>query len=361
LEAIKAFENFSVPHEYQYQTQTRGAEFLLELAQNMELQDLYRQDPKEAVSEEVFPGLSPRERLLLSNCIEDHAQIAAKGHLVETSPNERLAIDLHRRDTMARAFRAKLVEIYRQPDAAEALNLWLAERGYQASLAHFATANERLNASMLLPWTGIYATPDYRLVLIIIGSPDHNNASLVYANLTRIKHFSFNNSTLTWAAENGNPNHAMLVFKMPDQVGTPGFVRSISGKYWTPDTNEPAVPNLQADEVVPGENPLSVWTSQYETEVTTDGATWSEGPVITVATPRPNQSSNLAPLLLDGQSIKPVHYDDTTLTWGTNRLTFAHDPQARDGRVLSGQLEGYWTGGMNLKGSSLPHYRAVPQ
>ena len=359
LAALEEFAHFQVPNEYQYQPRTRAGEFLVELNANIALQDLYRQNPQQALSEESFPGLSALEKNLLATRNENHAHVAAKGSLASYPVNERFIIDLHKEMALASAFRSYLIASYSRPDAEALITAWMNGEGYQAaSLEYFTEANEHLKAAMLVSWTGVYATADQSLVLTIIGSPDMNDLSLVYANLTPITGFTFNNSTLIWRAEDGNPNSATLVFKIAEEAGEHGFLRALSGKYWAKGTDEPADDNLQALEVLPGGNPLSVWTARYATQVTTDGTNWDEGPTITVVTPRPDQSPSEARLLIGDDVIDAPHFEDNTITWGNNRITFAQDSQANGGKVLSGALEGYWPDGINLKGASLPDYDA---
>jgi hypothetical protein len=354
LAALDEFATFKVPNEYQYQPKTRAGEFLVELNHNVALQDLYRQDPQRAVSDESFPGLSSLEKNLLATRNENHAHVAAKGSLASYPVNERFIIDLHKEMALASAFYAHLIASYRRPDAEAAINAWIIEHGYEgASLEFFTEANDHLKAALLLSWTGIYATADQSLVLTVIGSPDMNDLSLVYANLTPITGFTFNNSTLIWRAEDGNPNSAKLVFKVSDEAGEQGFRRALSGKYWTRGAAEPAEDNLQALEVLPGGNPLSVWTARYATQVTADGTSWEEGPAITVVTPRPDQSPNQARLMVGTEPIEAAHFADNTIKWGNNRITFAQDGQTSGGKALSGTLEGYWPGGVNLRGASL--------
>lgn len=355
LAAIAQFENFQVPAEYQYQPRTRAGEFLVELTGNVALQDLYRENPQAAVAEGSFSGLSPLERNLLSTRNENHAHVAAKGSLASFSANERFIMDLHKEMTLASSFRSSLIDSYRRADAKAVINAWIDAAGYKgASLEHFTEANERLKAAMLLSWTGIYATPDHSLVLTVIGSPELNDLSLVFANLTPVTGFTFNNSTLIWKAADGNPNSATLVFKTDENES----LRSFSGKYWASDADEPTNDNLEGIEVQPGGNPLSVWTAKFATEVTRDGLTWIEGPVVTVVTPRPDESPSEARLMIAGDLIAAVSFEDNTITWGNNSITFAQNGNANGGKSLSGSLEGYWAGGINLKGASLPDYDA---
>lgn len=359
LAAIDEFENFRVPHEYLYQPKTRAGEFLVELTHNVALQDLYKRSPEEAVSDDVYPGLSTLEKHLLATRNENYAHVAAKGALATFSPNERLILDMHRDSSLASSFRSFLVDNYRRGDARAALDAWVNAAGYEgATVDFFGDATERINASMLVSWSGVYATPNTDFVLTIIGSPELNDLSLVYANLTPVKGFTFNNSTLIWRAEDGNPHNATLRFEMPGPGDGDAFMRSLSGRYWEEGAEEPAEPNLRATEVLPGSNPLSAWTAKYETRVTRDGSEWSKGPAVLVYTPRPDESPSEARVLLDGSPVDSAGFDGDALSWGNNRLTFMKGEGKGAGKALFGSLDGYWKGGLNLKGASLPDYDA---
>jgi hypothetical protein len=54
--------------------------------------------------------------------------------------------------------------------------------------------------------------------------------------------------------------------------------------------------------------------------------------------------------------VEAASFEDNTITWANNRITFAQDSQAGGGKVINGALEGYWPGGINLKGASRPDY-----
>jgi Tetrapyrrole (Corrin/Porphyrin) Methylases len=342
--ALEEFGHFQVPKEYQLQKKTRASEFLIELGENIELQDLYRDSPEKAVSEDVFPGLSAQEKHLLAAHTEGFAQVAAKGMLVPPSPNERFVMDLQTQTDLARDLRAHLASDLRQTNAKGKINEWISSRGYRATLAGIPEAIERVNDSSLLPWTGVYATPDLGFVLTVIGSPHRNSWSAIYANQVPIKAFTFNNATLTWLATEGNPHSAELNFRMPSSNGTSEFRRALSGKFWDAGANEPAAANLEAREVAPAYSPLSVWTGRYQTRVAADGAT--EGPEIAVVSPRPDQSPNVSHLTIDGKKVDSAVFERGALQWQGNRIEFT---QSDGEKRLSGVLDG-----VNLEGALVP-------
>jgi hypothetical protein len=243
-EALEEFDGFRVPDEYQFQERTRAAEFLIELGENIALQDLYRRAPVQAVSEESFPGLSAVERRLLSERDEDRAQLAARGAVSNTSPDERFVIELYEQRNLAGGLRAALAAEYRSDNVAAALDAWISAQGHRAALARLPAASKLVNASMVLPWTGVYATADGSFVLTVVGSADHNGASLVYAGETPIARFKFNDSTLSWLAADGNPHNGEWTFRMPATNGSSAFVRKVSGKFWEADAARPSQPNV---------------------------------------------------------------------------------------------------------------------
>lgn len=356
LDAVEELENFRVSHEYQFQPKTRAGEFLVELTKNIELQDLYINSPEEAVSENSFPGLTAVEKHFLSSREENYAHVAAKGSVVSFSANEKFIIDLHRDMALASSFRSFLIDNYKKDDAETILDSWITAEGYSGKLDHYRDANERLKASMLLPWTGVYTNEDNSLVLTVIGNAELNDFSLVYANLTPVKGFTFNNSTLIWKAEDGNPNSASLLFKMYEETKDGNPVRSLSGKYWAKGNVEPKEANLHATEVVPTTSSLSVWTAKYSTETRTDGSDWTNGPTIEVYTPRPNENPNTPQLLIDGQPVEITGYKNNTVTFDGNEITFALENNADGSKTLAGKLNG-----KEIRGKSQPDYNAVFQ
>jgi hypothetical protein len=288
--------------------------------------------------------LSAQEKHLLAAHTEGFAQVAAKGMLVPPSPNERFVMDLQTQTDLARDLRAHLASDLRQTNAKGKINEWISSRGYRATLAGIPEAIERVNDSSLLPWTGVYATPDLGFVLTVIGSPHRNSWSAIYANQVPIKAFTFNNATLTWLATEGNPHSAELGFRMPSSNGTSEFRRALSGKFWDAGANEPAAANLEAREVAPAYSPLSVWTGRYKTRLAADGGT--EGPEIAVVSPRPDQSPNVSHLTIDGKKVDSAVFERGALRWQGNRIEFT---QSDGEKRLSGMLDG-----VNLEGALVP-------
>lgn len=346
LAAIEEFDHFRVSDEYQFQSRTRAAEFLIELGRNVPLQDLYRDAPAQAVSEDTFPGLSVLERHLLMQRKEFRAQLAAKGAVVISAPDERFVIDIHDRRTLASEFRAALAALYRSEHAEAALDSWISSRGYKATLARLSIANRLVSASMLLPWTGVYSTADGS-VLTVVGDPDFNRSSLVFYDQVPITGFTFHNSTLTWLATEGNPCSGELTFRVPNGNGLDTFARTISGKVWAANGDEPVTPNFFAEEVVAAVTPLSVWAGRYITRITQDGLRWDSGPIIDVVVPRPVPGANLARLFIDGHPVEGVRIGHRCIQWGNDQITFSRDMQIPGKHLLSGRLKGFSVAGLS--------------
>ncbi|WP_339744945.1 SAM-dependent methyltransferase [uncultured Rubinisphaera sp.] len=356
-EAVEALADFHVPRDYQYQRVTRAAEFVIELSQNLKLQALYAFAPKVAVSTQYFPGLTPREIALLASRRDGHLQIACKGMTVTPSGNEQFVIAVLSKPSLAKSFFAVLKSNYNSSEGLNTVDQWISSQGYQATIENFSSAATSVSQSMLLPWSGVYTNSDESLVLTVIGDPVSITNSVVYANLSRIKKFSFSNGTLSWNASDGNPNNGIITFTMPPSTSS-DFTRSLSGKYWAATDNEPSSNNLTASEADLGSgSPMQVWTGQYATQVTGDGKTWLQGPEITVCIPEPGSASSDPFLTVGSTTVNTGTYANNTYTWGTgNSLEFAVDPKTPTNKTISGTLSEYWSGGTNTTGATTPSY-----
>ncbi|TMP29011.1 hypothetical protein CWB99_09580 [Pseudoalteromonas rubra] len=370
MAAIDEFDHFRVPKEYQFQPNTRAAEFLLELARDTELQDLYLNDPVAAVSDDVFPGLNNIEKNLLAMRSESYAQLAAKGGLVDTSPNEKLVLELLSNAELSGLFRQQLIDNKDGDDFLYKANGWIKQNGFQAALLHLPSACDRVNASMLLPWTGVYHNADTGDVVTVVGDPNHNSASLVYINLTPVVSFSFNNQVLTWYADEGNEVNGELKFIV--NTNSQGqLIRSVSGKVWPKDCDEPSEHTLSATELTPDSSTITTLIGQYETEISQDGNNWQKGPSIRLHAQPPFATSQ-ALLAIDGQAIDVTKYEDQSVYWNNSRIDFSYDEDTRNtvlhssqttlpngeqvqlrglkSRSYSQPLIGYYSGYLYLKG-----------
>ena len=349
LAAVAGFADFHVPEEYQFQECTRAAEFFIEMTANPALERAYRTDPAGALADDSFPGLSDADRKLLCVRDENFVQVAAKGSRVKVSPNEKFVADLYAAMPLAGAFRAELIRAYRGDRSRKELDAWVDAQSPGADIGNFAEANKRVNASSLLPWTGVYAAADASFVLTVIGSPTHNIYSSVYAGRTLIKHVAFNNSTLWWRAEDGNPHSARLDFSMPERDSGGQFVRTIAGRLWPLGSGEPASTNLEASEVALG-RPMAGWSGRYRTELSADGETWRTGPTVTV-TPLPGRGHPApARLLLNGVEVGDAVLDGDSVSWRHSQITFrAGHPGS--GHDLQGYLAGSEGEGETLRGT----------
>jgi hypothetical protein len=62
--------------------------------------------------------------------------------------------------------------------------------------------------------------------------------------------------------------------------------------------------------------------------------------------------------MVDGKRVEFEERSDGTIHWGGNRISFRPEGGEAGGSLLTGSLEGYWTGGVNLDGASLRDHRA---
>ncbi|MBV9109800.1 MAG: hypothetical protein JO306_10375, partial [Gemmatimonadetes bacterium] len=248
MDAVDGLAGFRVPVDYQYQRPTRAAQFIVALTHDGELRRRFETDPEGAVAQ--FGGLSPWEARLLASRDGGRMQVAAKGMVVSHSPDEQLVVDILSRPEVARGFLAALEMVEGRRGAERGVNEWLARQGYQATLAGFGPAVEAVVASMLLPWTGSYAS-DGGVTVTIAGDARNNLASVVEVDGSRLSRFTFNHGTLAWDAGGGNPDsHGVLTFRMPgpDAEGA-GRARTVSGRYWSAGQPEPQADNFAALEV----------------------------------------------------------------------------------------------------------------
>ncbi|HYC90843.1 MAG TPA: SAM-dependent methyltransferase [Thermoanaerobaculia bacterium] len=323
--ALEELERFHVPDAYHFQERTRAAEFLIDLGQNVALQDLYRESPAQAVAEESFPGLSAHERQLLAQRDEGWAMLAARGARASTSPNEQFVLDLHERRELASGFRAALASAVRGTDVAAAVDAWIASQGYRAALAHVPAASQRVNASTLLPWTGVYATADGSVVVTVVGSP-----GLVYVGTVPLTRFTFHDATLAWEAADGNPHHGRLTFRMPALNGTSAFVRTASGTL--------GAEQVIVSEAVAASTALTMWTGGDSTPF--EGRyrvwSWSGGQWI----PRGDFDYAGTTVQVDAQTFEGAVFERNVLQWPGGRVHFFIDPATQSPKFIGDHLFG---------------------
>ncbi|GAB7037049.1 MULTISPECIES: SAM-dependent methyltransferase [Catenuloplanes] len=251
--AVREFAGFEVPEDYQYQHPTAACDFLIQLADDIELQRRYRTDPAGALSPESFPGLSDRERRLLLTRREGAAQLAAKGAVVSDAPNERLVRGALRRVHTARQLADAITrcgrERSRRPLLAFADGL-----GYRVRWPSLGTAIDDVLSDSLQPWSGVYLDEASRAVLTVVGSARANGASVVFLDGVRLRDVTFVDGRLRWDGP-GGVGFASLTFGCADRV------RRVTGT-WRTGADGPAR-ELDAAEPTAAGPALAGWTGRY--------------------------------------------------------------------------------------------------
>jgi len=198
MAAFASLARFRIPPSYHWQDETEAAKFLIELRFDPELQELYRRDPRQALADPRFAGLSDRERSLLVSRDPGPVQIAAKGSYRRSIPNEQLISSLLNSRGSCQELRTKLRGLTR-PEGREALAKWLAARGEETvNWALLASSLDFVYRNNLFPWTGVYADPESGRTVTIVGNRTAMAKSAVYLDGTRIGRYRFANGVLTW-------------------------------------------------------------------------------------------------------------------------------------------------------------------
>ncbi|PZD94792.1 hypothetical protein DNH61_16310 [Paenibacillus sambharensis] len=248
IQAIRELADYCIPADYQHPERTHAAEFMLELTRDLELQDLYECDPASALSNDRFPDLDAWERRLLMSRQPGNLNCAVKGSDTPRSPGEQLIIDMLAAPEFTAAYSLALKLAEAADDRQDFMHAWHKSRGYAATMNDVRAALPNVEATMLLPWTGAYYCPGNDLVLTVMSDSQDHTACAVYLNNTRIRRFSFANSTLIWNEDDGNPSHGALVFRMAEAAADHA-ARIIEGKIWRGD-NPPVESNVIASEII---------------------------------------------------------------------------------------------------------------
>ncbi|RFB38100.1 SAM-dependent methyltransferase [Brevibacillus sp. VP] len=280
LQAIRELADFRVPPDYQVQEETRAAEFILQAGQNVDLQELFLQDPVTSVSKDVFPGLNAWEQRLLSS--RNHASImcAVKGSQTPLAPSEHFIVDLLLNPELRKAYSVILLSNREKTEGEKIMNQWLVARGYQTNMKDVDVALSNVATTLLLPWVGVYFSKQADMVLTIISDSQHNSDSKIYLNNTRIRKFTFANSTLSFSTEDGNPYNAVITLSMPKPTKSKKFTRSFRGEIWNSD-RQVFENNVEGVEISPTQeflqnavNGNELVYGQYLIQLFQDG-TWS--------------------------------------------------------------------------------------
>lgn len=246
MKAVQLFENFRVPEQYQYQDDTPVSQFLICLSQDEPLQQLYKNNPEQAIEQFEFLKFSEKDKEALLSRDEGRIQLAAKGLRVRSSNQERFVMKMLASQQLAK----KVVETIQQNkhngSMKSTLEALAKEKGCDVDWNHIPAAIDNVHASALLPWTGIYADVQRRISLIILGNHTTNAKSLLFVDTQPIVNFTFNNYTLLWKKEEGNTTSGCIQFSLPQRSGA--YIRSVTGRIWTGD--EPTQANFNAVEQV---------------------------------------------------------------------------------------------------------------
>jgi hypothetical protein len=216
MAAFSSLARFRIPSSYHWQDDTEAARFLIELRFDPDLQLLYRRDPRAALDDPRFAGLSDRERGLLISRDPGAVQIAAKGNYRRSIPNEETATRLLNdrgacagiRDTLHRAGRSR-------PDRRAALADWLEARHLTLDWSMFASSLDFVYRNNMFPWTGVYSDPDSdrpdsNRTVVIVGNRTVREKSAVYVDGSRVQRYRFVNGTLSWPAQGIAVPHGVL-------------------------------------------------------------------------------------------------------------------------------------------------------
>ncbi|KWF86876.1 hypothetical protein WL93_17420 [Burkholderia diffusa] len=235
--AFTDFATFDVPQSYQWQPDSAAARFVLALCDDPHLRERYRDDPAAAVA--AWPGLSPRERELLSRRDAGAIQLAAKGLRSGGEPENRRLLSqlLDLKSTSATLLAAvRRAPVGRVQAAAVS---WSAARGIAADWPALAADFPQLLRRELAVWTGFYLAAAHRLSLSVFGRPN-GGVTRVDLNGVRVQGARFDKGVLMWSAEAGNPCSGYL---QPDL--RPGGQRRWVGLIWPagarPDTSHKLV------------------------------------------------------------------------------------------------------------------------
>lgn len=342
---------FDVPPDYHYQEATGGSDFLLNLANDRALAELYRRAPEAALNDPRFQGLSEQERRLLVSRTHGRMQLAVRGTVTNFSPIERFVIDLFTRSGLAKAFIAEVGRVVNSPNVGADIDNWMAGLGFKgASFQDYKTALDNISQTQLVAWTGIYADSTGTVTLTIQGNAFGNSTSTVLFNAQRVIKPAFSASTLTWSTSDGNPNNGSFVLTSPPD-GTKPDVDTASGSVWISGP-QPSVPQYTLTSMQSPSNTLATWIGVYPTTITSGGS--GAGPTVVIA--RPIGASTTPAFSVGGTPVTGYTFtpgaagDPDTVTWGTgNSLSFALNPSTQGQSTVQGTV-----GGQVITGSSTP-------
>jgi hypothetical protein len=199
MAAFSSLARFRIPPSYYWQDETEAAKFLIELRFDPGLRELYRREPREALADSRFTGLSDRERSLLVSRDPGSIQIAAKGNYRRSVANEELISSLLASRGSCQEIRAALRGRSRA-EGREALAAWLKTGDMTVDWAMFPSSLDFVYRNNIFPWTGIYADPESGTMVSIVGHRTVREKSAVFLDGSRIRRYRFSNGALSWSA-----------------------------------------------------------------------------------------------------------------------------------------------------------------
>jgi hypothetical protein len=249
MKAFDDFARFDVPQEYHWQGDLGANDFLIALREDIPLQRLYATDPDRALRDPRFAGLTADERRLLATRDSGAIQVAAKGiHWQAVSNHALIGALLSDRAACISLLRRRRANP--DSDAAPFLRDYAErhERGFAPE--RFLTDLAQVRRRSLLPWTGVYATGDLDVSIVIIGDR-RGRGGLLFVNAQPIPTFTYRQGSLEWRLSDGNPSNGFLRF----DIGKGG--RRIFGHIWAAEPPRPADQLIEAPEIDPDRAHLS--------------------------------------------------------------------------------------------------------
>jgi len=269
LAAIDEFKDFKVPSRYQDLALTRSGEFLIRLADDPEFAELYRLNPEKAVSEEIFPGLTDKEKKALIRRKEGPIQIAVKGGRVSHAESDLLVVALLNSGKFSREFQRAVRKGREEDRLAEAFTEWTQTHNFDVRPREIPSAVKGISATMLLPWTAAYYDEQQGNMIGILGHASSGKA-LVFFNDQRLKKLAYHNAALSWHEDDGNPHSGLIRFDLNAPRKGP---RAISGTIKSDDLGEIDFNGVELN--LPDlESPLAEPASTFEGNYQCAGLNW---------------------------------------------------------------------------------------
>jgi hypothetical protein len=209
MAAFTSLARFRIPPSFHWQDETEAAKFLIEVRFDPDLHELYRRDPRQALADPRFAGLSDRERSMLTSRDPGAIQVAGKGNYLRSIPDEELIGSLLNSRGLCQELRSAFRDRGR-PDRRAALADWLAAKNMTVDWAMFYSSLDFVYRNNLYPWTGVYADAESGTSVAIVGNRTVREKSAVYLDGMRIQRFRFSNGLLSWSAQGSCDLHGAM-------------------------------------------------------------------------------------------------------------------------------------------------------